>query len=150
MQQILRRIGQISRCFETISNIEFKELNLGKNQYLYLLRINENPGIIQGQLAELLNIDRTSVAKAIKKLEADGWIEKRDSFLNKKELQLFPTKKGKEIYSFLKNEGDYSSAVALRGFSEEEKELLLSMLERMQQNIEPDWQLVKRGIKRDY
>ncbi|OPH56015.1 MarR family transcriptional regulator [Paenibacillus ferrarius] len=150
MQQILRKIGQISRCFETISNIEFKELDLGKGQYLYLVRINENPGIIQGELAELLNIDRTSVAKSIKKLETDGWIVKRESPINKKERQLFPTDKGKEIYSFLKRENDYSSEVALRGFDEEEKIILLSMLERMKKNIEPDWQVVKRGIKRDY
>lgn len=150
MQQILRKIGQLSRCIETISNIEFKDYNLGRGQYLYLVRINENPGIIQGQLAELLNIDRTSVAKAIKKLESNGWVEKRESSLNKKELQLFPTEKGKDIYSFLKREGDYSSEVALRDFSKDEKQILLSMLDRMKQNIEPDWQLVKRGIKRDY
>ncbi|HWL27143.1 MAG TPA: MarR family transcriptional regulator, partial [Ureibacillus sp.] len=51
MQEILREIGMIARALDSISNIEFKELDLTKGQYLYLVRIYENPGIIQEKLA---------------------------------------------------------------------------------------------------
>ncbi len=47
MTDILREIGMIARALDSISNIEFKELSLTRGQYLYLVRVCENPGIIQ-------------------------------------------------------------------------------------------------------
>lgn len=41
MQEILREIGMIARALDSISNIEFKEYDLTKGQYLYLVRLCE-------------------------------------------------------------------------------------------------------------
>lgn len=43
MTDILREIGMIARALDSISNIEFKELSLTRGQYLYLVRVCENP-----------------------------------------------------------------------------------------------------------
>lgn len=51
MNDILREIGMIARALDSISNIEFKDLDLTRGQYLYLVRIYENPGVIQDKLA---------------------------------------------------------------------------------------------------
>jgi DNA-binding MarR family transcriptional regulator len=120
MKEILREIGMIARALDSISNIEFKEYDLTKGQYLYLVRIVENPGIIQEKLAEMIKVDRTTAARAIKKLEINGFIEKNDDQYNKKIKILFPTEKGKTVYPFIKRENDYSNRVALSGFSENE------------------------------
>lgn len=74
----------IARALDSISNIEFKELNLTKGQYLYLIRIYENPGIIQEKLSEMIKVDRTTAARAVQKLEVQGFIEKKDDESNKK------------------------------------------------------------------
>ncbi len=87
MQGILREIGMIARCLDTISNVEFKEYSLSKGQYLYLVRICENPGIIQEKLAEMIKVDRTTAARAIQKLEQQGMIYKSDHPENKKNSQ---------------------------------------------------------------
>lgn len=84
MKEILREIGVIARALDSISNIEFKEYDLTKGQYLYLVRICEEPGIIQEKLAEMIKVDRTTAARAIKKLELHGFIEKKDDPVNKK------------------------------------------------------------------
>lgn len=70
MKEILREIGMIARALDSISNIEFKEYELTKGQYLYLVRICENPGIIQEKLAEMIKVDRTTAARAIKNLKS--------------------------------------------------------------------------------
>ncbi len=88
MKDILREIGMIARALDSISNIEFKEHDLTKGQYLYLVRICENPGIIQEKLAEMIKVDRTTAARAIKKLEMKGFIERRDDEYNKKKKTL--------------------------------------------------------------
>lgn len=75
MTDILREIGMIARALDSISNIEFKELDLTKGQYLYLVRICENPGVIQEKVAEMIKVDRTTAARAIKKLEIQGLLK---------------------------------------------------------------------------
>ena len=102
MKEILREIGMIARALDSISNIEFKEYELTKGQYLYLVRICENPGIIQEKLSEMIKVDRTTAARAIKKLELNGFIEKKEDESNKKIKKLFPTEKGKNVYPFIK------------------------------------------------
>ena len=49
-QKKLREIEVIARARESISNIDFKELDLTKGQYLYLVRIWKNSSIIQEEL----------------------------------------------------------------------------------------------------
>ncbi|MNB65961.1 putative HTH-type transcriptional regulator [compost metagenome] len=150
MKEILREIGMIARALDSISNIEFKEFDLTKGQYLYLVRIVENPGIIQEKLAEMIKVDRTTAARAVQKLEANGFIEKKNDEQNKKIKKLFPTEKGGIAFSFIKREHDHSDKVALAGLSESEAETLFQLLQRVRKNIEIDWEFVKKGNKRNY
>ncbi|PHD23361.1 MarR family winged helix-turn-helix transcriptional regulator [Bacillus wiedmannii] len=150
MKEILREIGMIARALDSISNIEFKEYDLTKGQYLYLVRICENPGIIQEKLAEMIKVDRTTAARAIKKLEINGFIDKKDDTHNKKIKKLFPTEKGKNVYPFIKRENDYSNIVALNGFTEMEVKTIFNLLQRVRENVEVDWDFVKKGNKRNY
>lgn len=150
MEEILREIGMIARALDSISNIEFKEYDLTKGQYLYLVRICENPGIIQEKVAELIKVDRTTAARAIKKLEMNGFIEKKEDDQNKKIKKLFPTEKGKMIFPFIKRENDHSNRVALAEFSESEAETIFQLLQRVRKNVEVDWEFVKKGNKREY
>ncbi len=150
MQEILREIGMIARALDSISNIEFKEFDLTKGQYLYMVRIYENPGIIQEKLAEMIKADRTTAARAIKKLEMNGFIEKKADEHNLKIKKLYPTEKGQRVYPFIKRENDYSNLVALAGFSGSEAEVMSGFLQRVRKNVEKDWEYVKRGNKRNY
>ena len=146
----LREIGMIARALDSISNVEFKEFNLTKGQYLYLVRIVEQPDIIQEALSDLIMVDRTTVSRAVKKLITDGLVEKRDNPDNLKIKHLRATEKGRAIYQVIKRENDYSEAVALQGFSNAEVQQLNAMLTRMRENVAADWNAVKKGQHRNY
>lgn len=150
MAEILREIGMIARALDSISNIEFKEVDLTRGQYLYLVRICENPGIIQEKLAEMIKVDRTTTARAIKKLETNGFIERLADAENKKIKKLYPTAKGSEVYPFIIRENDYSNQTALKGLTEKEAEQLETLLKRVRENVSEDWNFVKKGNKRNY
>ncbi|NMP07673.1 MarR family winged helix-turn-helix transcriptional regulator [Paenibacillus polymyxa] len=150
MKEVLREIGMIARALDSISNIEFKEYDLTKGQYLYLVRICENPGIIQEKLAEMIKVDRTTASRAIQKLVINGFIEKKEDQHNKKINKLFPTEKGNSVYPFIKREHDYSDQVALAGFSESEVNTIFTLLQRVRKNIRNEWEFVKKGNKRNY
>lgn len=150
MVEILRDIGVIARALDSISNIEFKEVDLTRGQYLYLVRICENPGIIQEKLAEMIKVDRTTTARAIKKLEKNGLIEKEQDQENRKIRHLYPTSKGKTVYPLIIRENEYSNQVALQGITEEEAQQLKILLEKVSANVSDDWNFVKKGNKRIY
>lgn len=117
---------------------------------LLAISLCENPGIIQEKLAEMIKVDRTTAARAIKKLEINGFIEKNDDPYNQKIKKLFPTERGKNSYPLIKRENDYSNRVALSGFSESEVETIFNLLQRVRKNVEKDWEFVKKGNKRNY
>lgn len=150
MAEILREIGMIARALDSIANIEFKEYDLTRGQYLYLIRICENPGIIQEKLADMIKVDRTTASRAIKKLEANGFIEKQADAANRKIKRIYPTEKGKAVSPSISRENEHSEQVALQGLSEKETALLSGLLQRVRKNVEGDWEYVKKGNKRNY
>ena len=96
---ILREIGIIARALDSIANIEFRDLDLARGQYLYLVRIAEQPGMIQEELSEVLKVDRSTVARSVKKLEneADSSSVQGVKIVKIKEWEL--TEKGQEDIS---------------------------------------------------
>src|SRR5690606_41853930 len=111
----------IARALDSISNIEFKEFDLTKGQYLYVVRICEQPGIMQEKLADLIKVDRTTTARAIAKLEKSNFIEKRNDEFNKKIKKLYPTNKALAIYPSILKEHKHSENTAMLGFSRSEE-----------------------------
>ncbi|MDS0524714.1 MarR family transcriptional regulator [Clostridium sp. SHJSY1] len=150
MKEILREIGNIYRCLDSLSNVEFKQFNLAKGQYSYLVRICENPGIIQERVAEMLKVDRATASRAIQKLEQSEFIIKKGNPDNKKVLLLFPTEKGERLYKILHEEEMFSNKVALENLSDEEQKNLATLLKKIRTNLEPDWIMVKKGGQREY
>lgn len=150
MIDILREVGMIERALDSISNIEFKDINLSNLQFLYVVRIYEHPGIIAEQLANLIKVDRTTLARAVRRLEKQGYVYRESDPDNKKIKHLYVTEKGKKIYPFIIRENSHSNEVALQGFTPEEAQQVHDYLKRIRQNIDADWKFVKRGGKRKY
>ncbi len=141
--EILREIGTLSRSIHSICDIKFKELKLQKGQFIYLTRICENPGINLVDLTMLLKMDKTSTTKAIQKLEAEGYIQRKKDTADKRVIRLFPTPKGLQSYEGIMEEENKNIAICLEGFSEEEKNMVTELIVRMSKNIESEWKASK-------
>lgn len=150
MIDVLRDIGKIARALDSIANIEFKDYQLSKGQYLYLIRISENPGIIPDKLAEMIKVDRTTAARALKKLEEKGLIEKKADLQNKKIRRLFITSDGATLVPIIRLENEYSNQIALENLSEQEILVFSKTLKTVVENIDKEWVSVKKGNKRPY
>ena len=148
--KVLREIGIIARALDSIANIEFRDLELARGQYLYLVRIGEHPGIIQEELSDLLKMDRSTVARSVKKLADKGFIQELNDHSNQKIKKWILTEKGQALYPFILAEHEYSEKTALKGFSQAEILKLEKWLAKMSENVAADWELVKKGQKRNY
>jgi DNA-binding MarR family transcriptional regulator len=150
MDDALRALGVVARALDSIANIEFRNLELTRGQYLYIVRIQEQAGIIQEQLVDLLKIDRATVARSVQKLVRQGLVTKKTSAANHKAQQLYLTPAGEEAADFIQRENKYSLGRALSGMSAEEQATLTRLLNQMEVNIDADWHDVKAGKTRQY
>lgn len=150
MIDVLREMGMASRALDAMANAEFKKLDLARGQFVYLVRIYEHPGIIARDLAKLILMDKTTIARAVAKLEKNGLIVRRSDPANHRIKRMYVTKKGAELYPFIIRENEHSNEVALQGFSPQEAQQAHDYLQRMRQNLEKDWDFVKTGGQRNY
>ena len=150
MTEILRPIGVIARALESIANIEFQQYDLTRGQYLYLVRIAEQPGIIQERLGELLKVDRATVTRAVQQLIKHGLVERHPDKTNRKIKHLYLTAAGRAVYPAIKAENDYSNQMALTGLTTDEAHNLEALLNKVSANVAANWDFVKKGHVRHY
>jgi DNA-binding MarR family transcriptional regulator len=146
-RKINREIMTISRCISYIRNIQFKKYNVGRGQHAFLTRIYENPGINQEELSYMLKIDKTTVAKSLKRLEENDFIKKVKSQEDNRQWLLYPTEKLISIYGTLESMITSTCIDALEGITEEECSTLLTLLTKVRFNVNENWEKVKAENK---
>jgi DNA-binding MarR family transcriptional regulator len=144
MRNILKEIGTITRCINSISDINYKDINLQKGQFIFLIRVCENPGINQIDLSNLLKVDKTTTTKAIQKLIKVGYIERMEDSSDKRMWRLYPLEKAKDTYAYITESENKSNQTYYDNFTKEEEDLLYELLKRLRQNIESDWAKAKK------
>jgi DNA-binding MarR family transcriptional regulator len=141
--KILREVGMLARCIQSISDIKFRELKLQRGQFIFLTRICESPGINLIELSNLLKVDKATTTKAIQKLIEENYVLRERKSADKRMWHLSPSPKAKEIYSYIIQEENHNIESCFSGFSTEEKDIVYQLLKRMRENIEHDWKELK-------
>jgi len=125
---LLYRYGQIY-----ISK-ELEPYSIGRGQFLFLLTLYSQEGLSQEELAQTLNIDKGTTARAVEKLEKNGYLYRKPRIQNLRTNEVFLTQKAKDfeplLYSILKKWTDILST----GMSEYEIEKTFIILEKMNEN----------------
>lgn len=143
--QFLREVGAVARCVQSLSDVRFKKLALQRGQFVFLTRICESPGLHLLELSHLLKVDKATVTKAVQKLEAEGYVRKKQNQTDKRMVHLFPTERAKEAYPELIAEENRYLACCFTGMTKEEKALAETLIERIRENIETEWLAWKTG-----
>jgi DNA-binding MarR family transcriptional regulator len=100
------------------------------------------------ELSSVLKVDKTTTTKAVKKLIDANYVYKELDKQDKRGYNIMPTDKALKIYDLIIEEENRNIEVCFKGFSEEEKEIAITLIEKMSKNIEEDWVRIKnRGGK---
>lgn len=140
---ILREVGMLARCIQSVSDIKFRETGLQRGQFIFLTRVVEHPGINLIELSDILKVDKTTTTKAIQKLIAEDYVRRERGPLDKREWRLYPTDRALAVYPGLIGEENRYIDTCFRGFSPEERDTVHRLCRRMRENIEQDWKTVK-------
>lgn len=130
-QSIGRYIGMIHRASCMHFSKQFNKFGIGSGQYPFLLNLYRSEGITQEELTERLKLDKATTARAIKKLEDEGYVERVKKETDRRVYNLKLTEKAKEIeedvYSIM-NEWESKVESCL---NKEEAEKLVELLEKL-------------------
>ena len=100
-ERIGRVLGVVYRHSLNYMNSFSQELGLSALECVFLVSILVNEGINQEQLSTLHAIDKSATAKAMKSLEAKGFITREQSRDDKRAKNVFPTQKSQQTHSVI-------------------------------------------------
>lgn len=120
-----------SQCY--IAN-EFSPYGIGKGQYIFLHVLYEHDGMSQEELASFLKMDKGTTARAVDKLEENGYVVRKKNLEDKRAYHLYVTPKAMEMKSLFYEKLREWTNVVLRGINEKEQALFFEVLEKMMQN----------------
>ncbi|MAM60065.1 MarR family transcriptional regulator [Maritimibacter sp. UBA3975] len=105
-------------------------------RYFGMLKLVEaNPGITQTRLAEAIFLDRSSLVPILDTLTREGWIERRKAPEDRRVRRVHLTPDGAQKLSALEVEVRAHETALTDGLSQEDKDRLLVLLDRLDTNL---------------
>lgn len=132
MFPIIRRIGALTRLIQIDSNRYFKDDKLNNNLFIYIIRVVEQPGLFLGELADEMQIDRTTSFRTVQNLVKRDYLRLEADAANRKIKRVFPTEKAKAIYPKLHAYEAATSAKLLAKLTPAETAELQHLLDKCQ------------------
>ncbi len=114
----------------------FEPVGLGKGLYLYLALLSRNEGLTQHQIAVELAFDEGTVARAVQRLTAAGWLRKERDGRDARAFRVYLTQQASEKMPLVLRELEAWNALLVEGFDPGERDLALGLLVRMANNAE--------------
>ncbi len=145
-EKLMKYISRTSRLTELYRGRLLREDGIAGHQHVYILRVCQSPGISQEELARMIYINKSNVARQISSLEALGYIERRSDTDDKRIMRLYPTEKAVAVLPKIKKILDDWNRYLLEDFNSEEKDELFHLLSRVMEKAE---KYVDEKIKED-
>ena len=96
-KHIGKYIYQLYRKGSAFINKEVSKYSIGSGQFMFLLELYTNDGKNQEEIAETLKIDKGTTARALKKLEEQGFLARIKDENDKRANKIYLNDKAKDI-----------------------------------------------------
>ena len=134
LDELYRRPGFLLRRAHQISAALFLEeatgLALTTTQYGALVVLRARGSLDQVGIATLVGIDRSTTALVVSKLEAAGYIERRDDDVDKRRKIITLSQAGHDVLNRVSEPAKRARERVLEPFSTEEATTFIALLER--------------------
>jgi DNA-binding MarR family transcriptional regulator len=135
----LRNFGfllkELSRRYTLRFEVRAREISLNLAQAKILVRLEKNEGVSQARLAELAEVEPMTMVRLLDRMETDGWLERRPDPADRRARCLYLTAKAKPILSEIWRLIEETRAELFAGVSKAERDLFMTVLERLHDNI---------------
>lgn len=137
MHPIKDKVGflliQILRQQRQQAEVALNKLGLHAGQEMILLRLSEEEGITQGQLAELMQVEPPTVTKMLHRME--GLVERRPDSIDARVSRVYLTEQGRALLPGVLKVWQNLEETVLQGLTETEQLLLRRLLMQVYHNL---------------
>jgi DNA-binding MarR family transcriptional regulator len=127
-------ISVLNRHCQAYISRSLSKFNIGSGQYIFVLALYDKNGINQDTLSDMLSIDKGTTAKALKKLEEEGYIRREIDEKDRRANRIYVTEKALGIKVDICSVLEKCNNIVSLNLSEEEREMALVLLEKMSIN----------------
>jgi DNA-binding MarR family transcriptional regulator len=128
-------LAQVSRLLRRSFDERARNFGVTRPQWQVLGLLSFNGGINQGGLAELLEVEPITLGRMIDRLQDAQMVERRPDPADRRAWRLFLTEKGQKLLDELRPFAHETYDIALESISEDERAVMMSVLQRMRSNL---------------
>jgi DNA-binding MarR family transcriptional regulator len=114
---------------------------------LAVLQVRE--GCTMNELADVTTVDRTTLTRALDRLERDGLVTRQSDTRDRRNVRLGPTAAGRDAFHRVLPTIAEQNERALAGFTAAEGAALRALLHRMLRNLDAEYDRRNAGWQRD-
>lgn len=134
-ESLAASLAQVARLMRRHFDERARQIGVTRPQWQVLTMLRRQPGINQGGVADLLEVEPITVARMIDRLQEADLVERRADPADRRAWRLFLTKRGETLVEQLIPFSSETIAVALDGVSEAERATVHAVLARMRTNL---------------
>ena len=127
-------LSVIHRNVRALLDLELAHMDIGHGPRRFLVEITLHEGLSQEELSRRLLMDKTTTARAVKRLEDHGYVERRRDREDRRQYHLFPTERARAFFPDIVEARERLKEGLMEGFCESEKDVLFSLLRRVADN----------------
>lgn len=129
----------IMREIDTCVYWKSKDEATGNNMFIirYLAQ-RKDEDVFQKDLEEFFSVRRSTMSNIVLRMEQKGFLTREPVASDRRLKKLVLTEKGENLHAMMESIVFQMEEKLTAGFSEEEKETLFRLLEKLRRNLEPD------------
>ena len=135
-QYIGRSIAFLSRSHRLFMARALAETDLRGPEPSIISLLEFFDGSSQDDLASMLAIDKSGIARSVGILEDKGYVRREQDTENRRKNKIFLTDKGREMLPVINEKLSQWEDMLLKGYNEEERKAILSYLSLMVKNCD--------------
>jgi DNA-binding MarR family transcriptional regulator len=134
-------VHDVSRMRRTLFDHEMKPLGITRSQWWALAQLSRSDGpgrgqgLLQTDLARILEVGKVSIGGLIDRLEANGFVQRVPDKVDRRARRVVITKQGRQVLDKMVAVGRRLNLDILDGISERDVKIAEKVLARMKANI---------------
>jgi MarR family transcriptional regulator, transcriptional regulator for hemolysin len=129
-------ISDVGRLMRTVFERRVRAFGLTRAQWLVIARVHRRPGLSQSAVADLLEIEKAPAGRLIERMEAKGWVERRDDASDRRINRLHLTSEGERLHAAIWPLAESTVDAALGELTAEERRRLTHLMSRVKATLQ--------------
>ena len=105
-----------------------KPLNFTRARWWVLANLSRNDGMMQSQLADILDVGKASLGAVVEQLETDGWVERRADPADKRAKRVYLTRAAHAFVRKMTQQENQFNERILHRLSGDDRDTLIRLL----------------------